>query len=117
MSRQALTRLLEAATPTPPEDDFPNETVIRFKHRYDHPSPGLWYTYVAFKVDGAWFLTGKQTAARDWESLLAFMSRGQTKGIRISNAKTWDTIPSLIAKADSPAASEFFYTDTEKERD
>jgi len=109
MKRRDILKLVEVTNQTGPDDEFPNETVIRFKHSHDGDT--VWYTYIAFKVRGKWYLTGRVTTPQSWDQLVAFMGKGRTKGVRISNAGEWARLEQ-IADAPHVAATVTFPDDT-----
>jgi len=53
------------------EDDWPDETVLYFNHQFNNA--GLRYTYIAFKIRGAWYIGGRDGARWSWERLVEFM--------------------------------------------
>lgn len=52
-------------------DDFADETVLYFTKVFNDGS--MRYTYVAFKIAGAWYLSGREGARWTWNQLVDFM--------------------------------------------
>lgn len=99
--KRNMTQLANVVARTDAEDEFPNETIIRFRYKYhpDMKQSDDWYTYVAFKVSGSWFLTGRTTQAFTWDQLMAMFQDGRVKGVRISRATDWPKLEDLVAPA------------------
>lgn len=71
------------------EDNYKNGTVIRFKVQFQ--VGGVWYTYVATKVKGRWFITGNRMSYLTWDALVEFWSKAnRVKGLKVATA--WEEV-------------------------
>jgi hypothetical protein len=80
LHRRALDRAvrdLAALDRLPDEDPFVNGDVIEFKKTFD-TQPERSYTYVAVRVKGLWWTSGRFIHGFDWEKLIEFMTTGGT---------------------------------------
>jgi hypothetical protein len=60
------------------EDDYEDGAVLTFKKRFT--PGGIAYTYVALKIAGGWYLSGRQhgSVGRTWDSLVEFIVENNT---------------------------------------
>ena len=60
------------------EDLFPDDTIFVIKKAFIHDDHRSIYTYVVSKLNGRWYVTGKDEngKGRGWAELLSWMSRG-----------------------------------------
>lgn len=80
------TRQLEHLRRYPEDDPFTDGVILRFEKRF--PTSDAWYSYVASRISGAWYLTGARSPQNiSWDELVEFMGLGvdevwQVNGIR-----------------------------------
>ena len=53
------------------EDEWADDTVLSFHKKF--PSSGQEYTYVAYKVNGLWYLSGTHGAKLSWRQMINFI--------------------------------------------
>lgn len=57
------------------EDDYDDEAVLLFKYRFRNSDTV--YSYVAFKIKGHWYLSGKSGSRLSWDELVKFWCDGE----------------------------------------
>jgi hypothetical protein len=100
----ALEAELAALETVPNPADYEDDTVLSFERNYegvtDSADPFVtWYTYVALKKAGKWYLTGRRSAAGEWSDsdLRDLLAKPTVRNIFVATA--WEPM-AKIADAD-----------------
>lgn len=75
------------------EDVYDDDTVLAFDFKFSKKNEEdlKWYSYVAFKVKGKWYLTGNRgRQLYDWDDLVAFWRTGLRRNFFVAAA--WELV-------------------------
>src|SRR6266511_3078812 len=63
-------------------DDWPNDTVLAFTYCY--PNSENEYSYLAYKIKGLWYLSGRRGDHMTWDELVDFWVRGTVTSMYVA---------------------------------
>lgn len=89
-----------------PQDDYEDGTVIRFKLQPEsarRPS-GPFYNYAMIKIQGYWYLTGRQYSKKTWPEVMKWWSENRVKKVRIATG--WAKLGQGVDLADDLSVPE-----------